>query len=63
MVPVALVDSFKVLDEKGSHPVTMQLHYLKPIPYEEYAGMKPAELAALVKERIAEKIRECTEGG
>ena len=58
IVPIALVDSFKVLDEKGSKPVSMQLHYLKPIPYEEYQGMKPAEVAELVKERIAEKIRE-----
>lgn len=63
VIPVALIDSFKVLDQKGSHPVTMQLHYLTPIPYEEYAGMKPAELAALVKERIAAKIQECTQGG
>jgi 1-acyl-sn-glycerol-3-phosphate acyltransferase len=39
----------------------MQLHYLKPIPYEEYKDLKPAELAALVKERIAEKIRESIE--
>ena len=60
VVPVALIDSFKVLDEKGSHPVSLQLHYLKPIPFEEYQAMKPAELAALVRSRIAEKIRECT---
>ena len=60
ILPIALVDSFKVLDEKGSHPVKMQLHYLKPIPYEEFAGMKPAEVAALVKQRIQEKIDECT---
>ena len=59
IVPIALVDSFKVLDEKGSKPVSMQLHYLKPIYYEEYQGMKPAEVAALVKERIAAKIAEC----
>ena len=63
VIPVALVDSFKVLDEKGSKPVSMQLHYLPPIPYEDYQNMKPAELAALVKERIGEKIRECTQGG
>jgi len=56
IVPVALVDSFKVLDQKGSKPVSVQLHYLKPIAYEEYAGMKPAEVAALVKQRIADKI-------
>ena len=47
------------LDQKGSKPVTVQLHYLTPIPYEEYAGMKPAEVAALVKARIQEKIDEC----
>ena len=58
ILPVAMVDSFKVLDEKGSAPVTVQLHYLKPIPYEEYAGLKPAEVAALVKQRIQEKIDE-----
>ena len=63
ILPVALVDSFKVLDQKGSKPVSVQLHYLKPIAYEEYRNMKPAELAALVKERIAEKIQECTQGG
>lgn len=62
VIPAALIDSYKVLDEKGSKPVSMQLHYLKPIPYEEYQNMKPAELAALVKARIAEKIQECTQG-
>ena len=63
VLPVALIDSFKVLDQKGSKPVSMQLHYLKPIPYEEYQNLKPAELAALVRERIGEKIQECTQGG
>lgn len=58
ILPVALVDSFKVLDQKGSAPVTVQLHYLKPIPYAEYAGLKSAEVAALVKQRIQEKIDE-----
>ena len=58
IIPIALVDSFKVLDEKGSKPVKLQLHYLKPIPYEEYAGMKPAEVAQLVRSRIEEKVKE-----
>ena len=52
IVPVALIDSYKVLDQKGSAPVTVQLHYLKPIAYEEFAGMKATEVAAMVKERI-----------
>ena len=58
IVPICLIDCFKVLDQKGSAPVKVQLHYLKPIPYEEYAGMKPAEVAVLVKQRIQEKIDE-----
>ena len=58
IIPIALVDCFKVLDEKGSAPVRVQVHYLKPILWEEYQGMKPAEVAALVKSRIQEKLDE-----
>ena len=57
IVPVAFIDSFKVLDQKGSAPVMVKMYYLKPIPYEEYADMKTVELAALVKERIAQAIK------
>lgn len=56
IVPVAFIDSFKVLDQKGNAPVSVQMHYLTPIPYEEFADMKTVELAALVKERIAQAI-------
>ena len=59
IVPIAVIDCFKVLDQKGSKPVTVQIHYLKPIYFEEYAGMKPAEVAELVKSRIQAKIDEC----
>jgi 1-acyl-sn-glycerol-3-phosphate acyltransferase len=55
-VPVAFVDSFKVLDQKGSAPVAVQMHYLSPIPYEEYCQLKTVELAELVKGRIATAI-------
>lgn len=60
IVPVALVDSFKVLDQKGSKPVTVQIHYLKPICWEEYGNLKTTELATLVKERIAQAIQAHT---
>lgn len=56
VVPIAFIDSWKVLDQKGSAPVTVQLHYLTPILYEEYKDMKATELAALVKERIQAAI-------
>lgn len=60
IVPVALVDSFKVLDQKGNKPVAVQIHYLKPICWEEYKDLKTTELAALVKERIAQAIEAHT---
>ena len=58
VVPVAFIDSFQVLDQKGSQPVSVQLHYLTPISYEEYKDLKPAQLADLVKERIQACIDE-----
>ena len=59
IVPIAFVDSFKVLDQKGSKRLRVQIHYLKPIAYEEIAGMQASEVAALVKSRIQEKIDAC----
>ena len=56
IVPVALVDSFRVLDQKGSQPLSMHLSYLKPIAYEEYQDMNTTDLAALVKGRIQAEI-------
>lgn len=58
VVPVAFIDSFKVLDEKGCKPVALQIHYLEPICYEEYKDMKTVELAALVKSRIQDVLDE-----
>lgn len=56
IVPVAFVNSFRVLDQKGSAPVDVQIRYLDPIPYEEYGSLKTVELAALVRGRIQEAI-------
>lgn len=61
IVPVAIIDSYRVLDQKGSKPVKVQLHYLEPIPYAEFAGMKAAEVAQLVKDRIQEAIDKYSE--
>ena len=60
IVPIAFIDSFKVLDQKGSSRLHVQIHYLEPIMPEEYAGMKTTQLAELVKNRIAAKIEEKT---
>ena len=56
IVPLCYIDSFKVLDQKGSKKVSVQMHYLKPIPYEEYKDLKTTELAELVKARIQEVL-------
>lgn len=58
IVPVAVIDCYKVLDQKGSKPVTVQIHYLKPIPYEEYKDMNTVEIAEMVKNRIDETIKK-----
>ena len=58
ILPFALIDSFKVLDNNGVEPVAVQLHYLEPIPYEEYKDMKTTEIAAMVHDRIENKLKE-----
>ena len=61
ILPVALVDCFKVLDQKGSKPVKVEIHYLKPIPYEEYKDMNTTEVANLVRSRIDKVLQSVSE--
>lgn len=58
IVPVALIDSFKPFDTGDISPVTVQVHFLEPIEYEEYKGMKTPEIAKEVKRRIEAVIAE-----
>ena len=58
IVPVALIDSFKPFDTNSITPVTVQVHFLEPLLYEEYKDMKTNEIAETVKERIQNKIGE-----
>lgn len=58
IVPVALIDSFKPFDTNSITPVTVQVHFLEPLLYEEYKDMKTNEIAETVKERIQNKINE-----
>ena len=57
IIPVALIDSFKPFDTNTISPVTVQVHFLEPMLYEEYKDMKTTEIATEVKRRI-EKIIE-----
>lgn len=56
IVPVALIDSFKAFDTHSIKPLTVQVHYLPPLYYEDYKGMKSQEIARLVEERIQTAI-------
>ena len=58
IVPVCIIDSYKSMNVNNLKPCTTQVHFLKPIPYSEYEGMRKKELAELVKTRIQEKLDE-----
>lgn len=60
ILPIALIDCFKVFDEKGSKPVTVQIHFLPVIPYDEYKDFKATEVALVVRERIEKEIEKNT---
>lgn len=56
IVPVALINSFKPFDTNSIKPVNVEVHFLKPMLYEEYKDMKTTEIANEVKKRIAEVV-------
>ncbi|MDF2485752.1 MAG: phospholipid/glycerol acyltransferase [Herbinix sp.] len=56
IVPVALIDSFKPFDTNSLKKLTVQIHYLKPLYYEDYKDMKSTEIAELVSSTIQDKI-------
>ena len=57
IIPVAIMDSYKVFDSKSIKNAIVRMAYLKPIYPEEYNKMKTTEIACIVKERIGEYIR------
>ena len=58
IVPVALIDTYKAFDTGSVAPLTVQVHFLEPIPYEEYKEIKSTEIAAEVKRRIEKNIQQ-----
>lgn len=58
IIPIALIDSYKVFDVNSIERITVQLHVLKPILYENYKDMKTAQIACMVKESIEKTIKE-----
>lgn len=62
IIPVALIDSYKPFDQKGADQVTVQIHILQPILYEEYKDMKTNRIAEEVQGRIEKVIKEYDTG-
>lgn len=52
IVPVALVNSFEPFDSKSISQVTVQVHYLRPLMYEDYQGLKTTEIADIVRKEV-----------
>ena len=62
IVPVALIDCYKVFDNNTIKKTTAQIHYLKPIYYEEYKDLHTNDIAKLVHDRIEKCIKENDKG-
>lgn len=60
IVPVALIDSFQAFDTHSVKKLTVQIHYLKPLFYEDYKTMKSVEIAAEVARRIQATLDQYT---
>ena len=58
IVPVALIDSYKPYNSWEVGEIKTQVHYLKPIQFDEYKNLNTQEIAELVKTKIANKIEE-----
>lgn len=58
IVPLAILDSYKVFDTNSIKKVSVQIHYLKPLYYEDYKDMKSNDIAHYVEETIKLKIKE-----
>lgn len=58
IVPVAIIDSYKPFGVNSLRKVRTYVHFLEPIFFEEYRGMRTAEIAEMVKSRIAADIED-----
>ena len=49
------------MDTNTFEKVRTQVHFLPPIPYEEYGKLRKHDVCELVKKRIQEKLDELKE--
>lgn len=58
IVPVALVDSYRVYNSWQLAPVKTQVHFLRPLYFQEYKDLNTCQIAQIVKTRIQDKLAE-----
>ena len=56
IVPVALIDSYKPFELNTLKPVTTQVHFLKPLYYDDYKDLSSKEISDLVRNSIISTI-------
>ena len=62
IVPVAIIDSYKAFEGKSLRRVDTQVHYLKPLFFEDYKHLSSQDVATLVQEKIQKAILENLSG-
>ncbi len=58
IVPVAIYDSYVPYNTMKMGKVKTQVHFLKPICYEEYKDMNTRQIADMVRTKIENKLKE-----
>lgn len=57
IVPVTIYDSYKAMNGNNIFKrITTQVHFLKPIRYEDYKELSKQELSDMVRHRIVDKL-------
>lgn len=56
IIPVAIKDSYKVFGINSIRRIRTEVHFLKPLYYEEYANLNTIQIAQIVKDRIYDAI-------
>jgi len=57
IVPVAIIDSYKSFDTNSIKKLTVQVHFLEPMHYDDYKELKSTEIAKIVKNKIEDTIK------
>ena len=62
IVPVVLIDSYRVFEERNLKPIKTFVYYLKPLYYADYKDMTTIEIAQIVQKRIQEILNLYKQG-